>query len=392
LTDLGAPALTNGEAAVNIRNAAILLALSRYALGCGTHTVDLDTAWLIRASNEPGVLGIVRERIEKVAVDDQRLYWIGTRADPAPAKPNAPPPTDGGVRSLHSCQKRDCAHTLITYDAAPGPLGGFDARAVFSVSGDHIYWYRPSSRELLDCPVAGCNDSPRPLATELEFSAVAFDKDRIFFTSVGAIYSLPLREPGPLRPVAAPPGMLHGLVVRDAYVYWLAMGVTGMDGERQNALVRTRSDGSSTAFETISNDVRHASSSDFNFTTDAASIYWAENLLAGSVHRCPLTGCSGTSELVLERIRSPQKLLIDGSELYYTYEANPYQYALANCSLSACAPSLPSIEHLDAPGAVALDDEYLYVASTEQDVSPNSSDVDIVSKIRRLPKADPGAP
>jgi hypothetical protein len=103
------------EAAVNIRTTTILLALSLGALACSANTVDLD-APMIEASDEPGVLGVVQERVEKLRVDDERLYWIGTRL---------PRADQANAWFLHSCQKRDCATTLVTYDAqAHGTQGG----------------------------------------------------------------------------------------------------------------------------------------------------------------------------------------------------------------------------------------------------------------------------
>ena len=364
-------------AQVNIRRLSILLTLSPLALACGASTVDLD-ATVMQSSNEPGVLGIVHERVEQIAVDDERLYWSGSHLLR----------TDGAnTWFLHSCQKSNCASTLVTYDAQ-----GSGADNFFSVSGGEIYWYRSYSRALLSCPIAGCNGTPNTLATDFGFSAGAFDGDSFYFSDAQSIPqvidSLPLLEPGPRQPVAAAPGSVHKVVIRDAYAYWQSELNTGSE----SLLMRTRKDGSSSALEIIANDVKHSNDHGFDLTTDANSIYWTNNQLAGAIHRCPLTGCSGASEQVLAPLRAPQGLLVDGSELYYTHETKPYEYALSSCSLSACAQSLPLIEHLDAPDVVALDDQYVYAATTEQDVSPNNFETDTIAKIHRLPKPDRGAP
>jgi len=355
---------------VKIREIAILSALWPIALACAAHPLDLH-ATSINPSNEPGVLGIVRERVEKIAVDDQRLYWVGT---------HLPNTGDRNGWFLRSCQKRNCPATLVTYDAQ---LYGADN--VFSVSGEQIYWYREDSRELLTCLVTGCNGAPRSLATALTFSAAAFDGERLYFSDRRSICSLPLLEPGPRQPIAASPGALLRVAVRDTFAYWVSVsGGHAIDGNNESSLVRARKDGSSSAIEIISNDVKDSFNHDFSITTDETSIYWTNNLPAGSIHRCPLAGCTGISDVVLAPLRAPQALHIDGSVLYYQYETKPYEYAVSSCALPECASSQLLIEHLDAPGALAMDDQYLYVATTEQDIGASKIEVGI----RRLPKPD----
>jgi len=162
-----------------------------------------------------------------------------------------------------------------------------------------------------------------------------------------------------------------------------AYGVT--DGDRHlRELFRTRKDGSS-AIETIAKDVKWGA-----VTTDSTSIYWTEDVLAGSINRCPLAGCSGASEVVTGPLRSPSNLLIDGSDLYYVYEAKPYENSLAFCSLPACMPSLPLFEKLVTPSPLAMDDQYLYLATSEQDFRDSTSDFS--AQIRRLPKPNRGQP
>ena len=351
---------------MNIRNFSSLLALA-LALACGANTVDLD-ATVMQSSNEPGVLGIVHERVEQIAVDDERLYWFGSRLQDTDAR---------NVSFLHSCQKRNCASTLVTYDAQPT-----DGSGIFSVNGGQIYWYRLNSGELLACPIAGCSGAPRKLASELTFHVATFDDDRLYFLADGSVVALSLSQPATPQAVASSKENLPEvtMAVDDVYAYWLTTA-----NDRQ-VLVRTRKDGSS-AVESISDDVRQSNAHAFSIATDSTSIYWTNNPLSGSINRCPLSGCTGVSDVIIGPLRSPQKLLIDGSELYYEYEPRPYQYALSVCTLPSCESSKPLIEQLDAPGVLAMDDENLYVATTEQDVSPANPGEDTIARIRRLPKA-----
>jgi len=352
---------------VKIRTLIPLLATSLTMLGCAAKVLDLDGP-AIEASDEPGVLGIQHELVENIAADGQRLYWAGYR------------PNVGGA--LQGCQKEDCAATLVTYDTL-NPTSA----CTFSVQGGEVYWIRGGTQELMACPIAGCNGSPRVVASQLSSDSGEFDGNRFYFHDLngandpnyqGSIYSVPLRQPGQRQLVASGPDRLFLVGVDDVYVYWLTIN----DGYRP--LSRARKDGTS-AVETVANDVKFGWSGAFTITTNPTAIYWTNNVLAGSINRCPLAGCSGASETVTGPLRNPHTLLLDGSELYYVYEASGHEYALAACSLPTCGESLPLFERLTAPGALAMDDDYLYLATTEQELGYYRSD-DVISRIRRLPK------
>jgi len=355
---------------LNIRSFIPLFAVSLTAFGCAANTLDLDTPPTVEPSAEPGVLGIVHDAIVKIAVDDQRLYWVGS--------------TTSGRDFVQSCEKQDCASSIVTYDAQASELP-----LLLSVTGGQLYWRRWT--ELMACPIDGCNGSPRSVVKLFASTYGAFvDDDRFYFseqtffsdqTSQYSLHSVPLTGAGPRQLTASSPSFLYTMAVDDIYAY----GLTG--GERNyDRLFRTRKDGTS-AVETIAKDVKHAGGA-FSVTTDPTSIYWTNNVLAGSINRCPLAGCSGASEVVTGPLRAPQHLLIDGSDLYYVYEAKADEYALAVCALPACAESLLLFEKLVNPDALAIDEQYLYLATSEQAHSDFLGDFpgDFVSRIRRLPK------
>lgn len=355
---------------MNIHTTTRVLALSLAALSCSARTLDLD-APAIEASNEPGVLGIVREEIEKIAVDEQRLYWVGRLLTPL-ANDDQP------AWFLQSCQKRDCAGTLVTYGSQPQL---YERTSPFSVQGGQIYWYRWGTRELVACPVAGCAGPPRTVASGLGFGVAEFGDGRFYFTqsdgpnwNLDSLWSITLERPEPQTVLASSRSTVFQIVVVDAYAYWIESS-----GQPKSALLRTRKDGTS-GIETISDDVKLAWSHDFDVTTDTTAIYWTENLLYGSINRCPLTGCTTTHDVVVTSLRVPQKLLIDGSELYYLYEEQPFQLALAHCSLPACAEPALLVEGLDKT-SMATDDQYLYLAANEP-----VGDGNAVARIRRLAK------
>jgi len=353
------------------------LLLSSALLACSVHGIDLDaSSSTITASNEPGVLGVVHDRIRKLAVTDSRLYWTTVSIDTAIAQ-----------WSLYSCEKQNCAETVVTYDTYKGQL----ADNPFTIIGDEVYWYALGTAQVLACRVTGCLGSPRQVANNIYYqTSAAFDGDDLYFLQSLSLYRVPLQRGGARQLVAQMPGIQtlgQKLAIHDAYAYCL----TQNDSGDETFLLRTRKDGSALEPETIANDVRHSSHHVFDTATDSTSVYWTNNLLAGSVQRCPLTGCSGPSEVVLEPVRTPQALLLDGSELYYTHETQPYEYAVSSCTLPACVPTQPLFEHLTDPNAFAVDDRYLYVATTEQEVGPSGTGP-ITAQIRRLPRPDRSSP
>ena len=365
-----------------------LLALSLVALGCSTRALDLDIP-TFEASNEPGVLAIVREMVAQLAVDEQRLYWSGERL-------GLVGPDNFFV--LHSCLKRDCAATLVTYYAEQSWAG---MPPIFSVQGGQIYWYRQESSELLACAVAGCIGSPRSVVATLSFNVAAFGDDQFYFAvKTGfrrySLYGASLSQPGVPKviaysadPVAAAGQSADALVLAiatdAANVYWLSVG----DGESDSKLMRTRKDGAS-AIEIVTTDLRFSRFFGIGMTTDETAIYWTNNQLAGAIKRCPVAGCAESSD-VIAPLRAPRGLQIDGSELYYLYEAEPFQYTLASCSLPACATPRELAVGLDET-SVAIDDQYVYVATTEQHLSTDTTYVPTGARLRRLPKPDGALP
>ena len=348
-----------------------LLMVSLALQACGARRVDLDSPAIVEPSSEPGVVAIVHERVVRLAIDDERLYWVGARG----FVPGGPTPKN----VLRSCKKRDCSATLVTYTEDVTGYGNF------AVRGGQAYW--DSNPGLLACPIAGCNGPPRTVATEGDFKFAAFDDDRVYSLLANSIASWSLLQPGPPQPIAPTAGFRFAIALQGAYAFWLAT-----DGD-ETQVWRARKD-SSLAVEVIASDVRHAGRNHFGFITDSTYVYWTNSTLVGSINRCPLAGCTGASETVLGQVRAPQQLLLDGSTLYYVYDAGDYQFTLASCALPACISPRTVLKNLNAPAALAVDDQYLYLATTETDTDTNPESVpqDPVAGIRRLRKTEQGLP
>jgi hypothetical protein len=386
------------------RQCGVLLLLS----ACGSKAIDLDQA-LVTGSSDPTVVGKVREGVGHIAVDDERLYWTAL-------------PTRNGSNfgnwSLRSCLKQNCAASVVTYDTQ---LSAQDIW--FGVTGGSIYWFRYVDQEgmcgtlnycspvptgsmaLLSSPVGG--GSTRAVATTDSVLQAAFDTDSVYVSTDLGVDAIPLSGTGTPLQLVGPPSTLstvYALAAEGDSLYWLS----GVNWEytavapTSLSLYRVRKDGHSAPVSLASDleiNVSHADGSvPFGLAVDANDAYWTQNVLVGSVDRCPITGCVTTPEAVVGPIRSPEALLIDGSTLYLRYEAGPYQYVLASCTLGQCTSPQPITQGPDAmcaaetealcgvTASMVVDDQYLYVVTTDQDLQTSSAQENPVAQIRRFPK------
>ena len=352
-------------------------------LACGSKAVNLDEPGALIRSMDPNVLGIAHEQVTQIAVDDERLYWAGTREH-----------TDGYFSSaVRSCEKENCAATVVTYDASHA-----NYRASFGVHEGEVYWFHEDFQDtevqaLVACPVSGCVNAPRTIvaAAPPGWSSVqaTFDDDGIYFSEeyVG-VYRVGYAEnAGEPRLVASFSGSPFALAAQGDYLYWLERG-------ESVAIRRTRKDGSQSP-ELLARNlpivVEYGSSDGAapqgGFALDLEHFYWSQNGLAGSIQRCPLSGCVGAPEVVVPEAHAPAGLLLADAQLYWAYRADEGSYSLAKCELAACKPSDPLASGLATRNALASDDRYLYASTSETITdSPTSNWRGSSAAIRRFPK------
>jgi hypothetical protein len=354
------------------------------ALSCGNRSVELSTPPRLEASTEPTTLGSINEHVEALAVDDQRLYWEGAYAGP-----------DYGAVStgvaLHSCEKDQCAESLVTYDSSR-----VDTTWGFGLHEGEIYWIRHNlltngdSWDIVSCAAAACDGAPRVVYTTQAgfYDPLTYGSDAIYFGDANsrAIDRLPYAG-GDTQLVTTASGTIVSLVVNDGYVYSLESSVDN----QALTLRRIRSDGS-TPFETVATEVEILTTTavgfaDYvNLTFDAAYVYWTSNTLTGSLERCPLAGCVSAPEVIASPIRSPTAPRVDGGQEYFQYYDIALGNSLARCTLPRCQLSAPIASGLDDWDVVAIDDRYVYTATTDQMPSPDMPWDFPSAQIRRFAK------
>jgi hypothetical protein len=367
--------------------------LSIAALGCGSKAVDLDgNGEEIEPGSEPSVLGTVHQNLAQIRVDDQRVYWLaaGPREYPDLSR----------LWALRGCEKANCASSLVTFSTQ---------RAVqisneFGVVAGEVYWFQLADERvglpmdgktyLVASPAAG-GGVPRIVSDSASSVAAHFSDDAVYISGPSQTDSLSteidaiaLPDGGERRRVATlGQQSVLTLQTQGDYVYWIYG-----DPQSTCAIERTRTDGTS-AVETLAAAVEINALQDEDLlgpraglAVDSDHFYWTEHTLAGSLDRCPLAGCAGSVETLLTPIRSPSDVLLDGSNAYLLHEVDAYSYAVSRCALDHCLPSAPLVTGVDGTNLLAVDDQYLYTATTMQDLGGPSEPASPRVQIRRFAK------
>ena len=373
-----------------------LLALSSLAfaaLTCGCSSrVDLDAArnHPVIASDDPDVLGVVSEAVQQIAVDEQRLYWSGSWGEEVLNGTTA-------HADLRSCNKGDCVNTLVTYDGDSStyaiPFGVLNGR-IYWLHGDWNDWPR---LDLRSCDIAGCVGAPQIVLRGSHADApqaIAFGPDAIYLyvhtssPSLGSVDPSWLYRISLSRPEAAPvvidealAGRVLTMTVQDDYLYWLEQDESA---PYSTTVQRLRTDGTGDPQEVAG--PLHSTSS--NLASDGQYVYWSQGTLYGAIARCPLEGCAdpASPELFAEPVRSPQTLRVDGANLYWVHDTAWNGYATSSCSLAACKPSELVAGSVAVPNALAIDDQYVYTATSDQDPNPSYPMLNFLQRIQRFSK------
>ncbi len=363
-------------ASVNRQFAAVLALL---ALSC-SRTVELGGVPQLTSSTDPTVLGNINERVTAIQVDDERVYWIGTEGIV-----NAI-----GDSALRSCNKRHCVGSLVTYDAT-----GVNAETKFSVENGQIYWLHlltdgAMTWALQSCDVRGCQGAPRvvaPSVAEEGYPTVSVFTPDAFYFSYDGVSRVPLAATGATPEFVLNPGNSPtSLAVQGDYLYWVLNDLEGI--QHGSDILRQRLDGSGSAEPLAANvdiDIYYRAAESW-LTVDTQYVYWSQGGLAGSIARCPLTGCVGAPELFAGPVRSPTVLQLAGDELYWEHDTNLQGFAVSGCKRAQCVPSAPLAFGIDDVGPLAFDDQYFYTATVTRDPDRRSGVTDIPAQIRRIPR------
>jgi hypothetical protein len=364
----------------------LCFSLSMLAVACGSKAIDLDGKTVIVGNPDPAVLGTVSEQVVTLAVDEQRLYWVGS-----PYLPNS-----SGFGRLHSCDKEHCASTLLTYGDSPISMyGATSGLSGIGVRGGELYSFRRTdiNQQGLFANDVSDPSRERTLASGMQSFASAIDSDGVFFTDLAKIYALPLTadHDAPRVVSSLPDGDALILAVQGGYVYFI--------GDRNSvvAVQRTRKDGTGSV-EVLADNIKvstHAidgsygeQEPSYGLTVNPSYVYWSENVLVGAVLRCPLSGCTGAPEVVAAPVRESLGLQLDGPTLYFQHATDAFQYGISRCTLGDCAQPELLASGLNTANVFAVDDRYLYVATGSQslDTINNDSRIAPVATIRRFAK------
>jgi len=317
--------------------------------GCGARTIHLDGKPSDGGSSNPNStpdaiapgVSIVIENEEtamRIAVDDARVYWLSRL-------PDNPSASRARFARVRSCQKSDCAATIVTYDELSADLGGgtFHYFQELAVHGGNVYWARSSGtadHSILSCPSAGCSGPPKTVVSNVRLTTMAVDETHVYWTFYvdGAIMRRSLTGADAPQAIALNESQPDQILVDATHVYWIAnrgmahaavKRVAKQGGEPPVTLVMEQNQASSLALD-----------SDF--------FYWANDYSVGAISRCPLSGCAGAPAMLIAGQAHPSALVTDGKSIFWmnwTGEPTGVQgrAAVLRCPVGACASALETL-------------------------------------------------
>jgi len=339
-------------------------------------SVDLSSPPHLTASSDPTALAVVNERVQAIAVDDQRIYWTGNVSGSVTA-----------LGSVHSCRKEDCVDTLLTYGtqntAAMGSIG---------LANGEVYWLERTLLHgqtffaLRACAVDGCNGEPRTVAANLKQDRFSVSGGYGYLSTYSEMSRVLLSATNadPQRLFSLGNFSANSVTAAGDYLYWI--GQADYQSKDSYVVQRALADGSGPV-ETLAD---HLGVSDYpsgiGVAVDASYVYWTSYGLSGSIVRCPLTGCVGVPEQVISPIRAPTRLILDGSILYWQQDTTSAGEVISRCTVSACVPSEPIARGVDAVDTFGLDDEYIYTATADPAIDAQVELANPLANIRRIRK------
>ncbi len=360
--------------------------LGALAIACGGKQVDLDSATPpVLASSDPAVLGTIQENALELEVDAKRIYWRASDGN--------------GNVTLWGCDMQNCAVTATQFDQA--------VLEPFRASNGQVFWLAPGNQvagaENGGVPVGAPTGNISLIAAVADATGahplwqgspvdVAFSADTAFILQAepGAMADANNQVVGEFDAVSLVDGTSRvvttlgpthdslGSLVKGDYLYWLDRDQDEEQGTTQYGIARVRTDGSAPVETLVSGlpivlqyDRRSTNRGLYvtNLVVDDNYVYWTHSALNGSLLRYPLNGGNGTPETILDSVRSPLHLLLEGSTLYFTYELDAFSYAVAKCEVDDCKRSAPITGRLEDPRVLASDDTSLYTVTSTEDLS-----------------------
>ncbi len=274
-----------------------------------------------------------------VAVDDRRVYWSADVIGPP-------------WEAVRSCDKSDCAASVITY--ANLPAGGV------AVNQDRIF---ANAGGVFACPLDGCVGAPAAVTANQPFDFVVDDQS-VYFVSFpdATLVSCPV-DGCPGGPTvlafigAGGPGFLGGYsrLAADAMnLYWSECATA------DSGIIKTIPKHGSAPARTIATGLHLPGA----LAVGADRVYWAENYSSGTIRSCPIAGCAGEPTTLATEQPYPNGLAVDQAHAYWFTTADPNGNGpgqILECPLSGCGSS-PTVLATDQPSPtdLAIDSSFVF--------------------------------
>jgi hypothetical protein len=313
------------------------------ASGCGARTIYLDgtDGGSINVNSNPdaiapGVTVVVedQESAVKIVVDDTRVYWDGASST-------------GDIAFVRSCLKTDCRSTVTTYDSIPDSICPSGGNYPLAAAGAMVAWstcdnVEPWATSIWACPATGCVGAPRMIASPVSPTSMAMDESHIYWTSDAdtAVFRIPLSGAEKPQAIALNESGPGQIALSGSHVYWIERW-----RETNATIKRIAKQGGETAVTLATGQ-----NQPYALSIDSEFVYWATSVAAGSILRCPLSGCPADPTVVVARQNFPRALAVDGKSVFWMTLVGdltagyPVQRAeVKRCPIDSCESALETL-------------------------------------------------
>lgn len=250
-------------------------------LACSGRSLDLDHEASPSAADPTLILE--GESVQKIWVDDSRLYWVVSQPVPGPVSP------------LRSCLKDDCRNTRTNFASTVEDV---------ALANGRVNWVQGT--DILSCPSSGCMGSPVRIvrATPAAGPLISADADYVYWVAPSQLLRCPSSAGcGPVpQLVASGDTYLHPAFQGDD-IYWSDSSTSQIRRAPKNGA------GPSVTIAQTNGGARA-------ITTSAEAVFGAD-VGTSAVLSCPLAGCTEAPSVVAVNVFAGSDLVVDDSSLYW---------------------------------------------------------------------------
>jgi hypothetical protein len=316
-------------------------------------------------SGEPLLIAAGQITPVAIAVDAENVYWFNAGSVHRATIKSVAPDNNSSVMK---CSRQGC-NGKPTALATKLPNADYTASdPTFAVGGGFAFWDDPSGgQSLVRCSVAGCGGKPEVVLTGA-VSPLAVDASRLYGASTSGVFTCSISDcMGTLAMLWSEPNAVS-MAADASGVYWTTVVAA-------DQVIECPASGcNNTPIVVVTRRDNFGGGERLAVDDENVYIANANGCGSGSIVTCPKSGCPGDPAVLASGVTSSTGIASDGRYVYFTDDGSnscggsPDPDSVASpsvrrCSVAGCNDHAETVASgLANPSALAIDDEYVFVA------------------------------